>query len=554
MPNLSQMKRKRMLEFLEKIKEEHKNDDKMLIALGEIESELNAKKYGLVWEEHEEKVDVQMRTHIPVFTEVKEREISVALDKPYNFLLEGDNLHSLYLLEKTHKGAIDLIYIDPPYNTGNKDFVYDDSFVDNTDGFRHSKWLSFMASRLSIAKNLLSSEGAVFISIDSNEYAQLKMLCDDIFDDSNYIGTLIWRKKTGGGQTDDFFVTEHEYVLGYRKSPEFKWIEYQDEANIEDFKYSDSKGRYTILKLEKWGSSAHKEDRPTMYFPIIDPDGNDLFPIAPDGKDGRWRVGADRLNRLIANEQVHWNKDKKTDRWIPYEKVYYDKSKGKLLKSRSILYDLAETGTATKLLTNIFQQKDIFNNPKPVELLRFLLLHIQPKIVLDFFAGSGTTAQAVIEANLEDNNNIKFILCTNNESQICDNVTYPRIKIVITGKRADGSVYSDGIPANLKYYRTDFVARDEEFLSDALLEHIAEMIQLEHGVKIDGSQYLMVMNDVEADELQKYFDEYKGVKALYVSKNVLLTTQQLKTFDGVEIHIIPDNYFKFELKEEGQAW
>ncbi len=554
MPNLSQMKRKRMLEFLEKIKEEHKNDDKMLIALGEIESELNAKKYGLVWEEHEEKVDVQMRTHIPVFTEVKEREISVALDKPYNFLLEGDNLHSLYLLEKTHKGAIDLIYIDPPYNTGNKDFVYDDSFVDNTDGFRHSKWLSFMASRLSIAKNLLSSEGAIFISIDSNEYAQLKMLCDDIFDDSNYIGTLIWRKKTGGGQTDDFFVTEHEYVLGYRKSPEFKWIEYQDEANIEDFKYSDSKGRYTILKLEKWGSSAHKEDRPTMYFPIIDPDGNDLFPIAPDGKDGRWRVGADRLNRLIANEQVHWNKDKKTDRWIPYEKVYYDKSKGKLLKSRSILYDLAETGTATKLLTNIFQQKDIFNNPKPVELLRFLLLHIQPKIVLDFFAGSGTTAQAVIEANLEDNNNIKFILCTNNESQICDNVTYPRIKIVITGKRADGSVYSDGIPANLKYYRTDFVARDEEFLSDALLEHIAEMIQLEHGVKIDGSQYLMVMSDIEADELQKHFDEYNGVKALYVSKNVLLTTQQLKTFDGIEIHIIPDNYFKFELKEEGQAW
>lgn len=379
MPNLSQIKRKRMLEYLDKIKEEHKNDDEMLIALGEIENELNSKKYGLVWEEHEEKVDVQMRTHIPVFTEVKEREISAAPDKPYNFLLEGDNLHSLYLLEKTHKGMIDLIYIDPPYNTGNKDFIYDDSFVDNADGFRHSKWLSFMASRLGIAKNLLSSEGAIFISIDSNEYAQLKMLCDDVFDESNYIGTLIWRKKTGGGQTDDFFVTEHEYVLGYRKSPEFKWIEYQDEANIEDFKYSDSKGRYTIVKLEKWGSSAHKEDRPTMYFPIIDPDGNDLFPIAPDGKDGRWRVGADRLNRLIANEQIHWNKDKKTDRWIPYEKVYYDKSKGKLLKSRSILYDLAETGTATKLLTNIFQQKDIFNNPKPVELLRFLLLHIQPR-------------------------------------------------------------------------------------------------------------------------------------------------------------------------------
>ncbi len=553
MPNLSQIKRKRMLEFLEKIKEEHKNDDEMLIALGEIESELNAKKYGLVWEEHEEKVDVQMRTHIPVFTEVKEREISAAPEKPYNFLLEGDNLHSLYLLEKTHKGAIDLIYIDPPYNTGNKDFVYDDSFVDSTDGFKHSKWLSFMATRLNIAKNLLSREGAIFISIDSNEYAQLKMLCDDIFDESNYIGTLIWRKKTGGGQTDDFFVTEHEYVLGYRKSSEFKWIEYQDEANIEDFKYSDTKGRYTIVKLEKWGSSAHKEDRPTMYFSIIDPDGNDFFPVAPDGKDGRWRVGADRLNRLVANNQIHWNKDKKTNKWIPYEKVYYDKSKGKLLKSRSILYDLAETGTATKLLTNIFQQKDIFNNPKPVELLRFLILHIQPKIVLDFFAGSGTTAQAVLEDNLEDNDKIKFILCTNNESQICDNVTYPRIKTVITGKRADGSSYSDGIPANLKYYRTDFVPRDEEYLSDALLEHIAEMIQLEHGVKIDGSQYRMIMSDAEADLFFQNAEEIATVKALYISKNVLLTTEQREKLNGAEIHIIPDDYFLFELKEEAHV-
>ncbi len=130
MLNLSQMKRKRMLEFLDKIKEEHKNDDEMLIALGEIENELNSKKYGLVWEEHEEKVDIQMCTHIPVFTEVKEREISVAPEKAYNFLLEGDNLHSLYLLEKTHKGKIDVIYIDPPYNTGEKDFIYDDVFID----------------------------------------------------------------------------------------------------------------------------------------------------------------------------------------------------------------------------------------------------------------------------------------------------------------------------------------------------------------------------------------------------------------------------------------
>ena len=180
MANLSQQKRQRMLEFLQRLREEHKDDDSVLIALGEIESELNAKKYGLVWEQHEEAVDVMMRDAIPVFTEDTEREITAVPGGAYNFLLEGDNLHSLRLLEKTHKGRIDVIYIDPPYNTGNKDFVYDDKYVDAVDGFRHSKWLSFIGERLRIAVNLLSEKGCILISINDLEYAQLKMLCDDV--------------------------------------------------------------------------------------------------------------------------------------------------------------------------------------------------------------------------------------------------------------------------------------------------------------------------------------------------------------------------------------
>ena len=143
MPNLSQEKRQRMLAFLDTIRQEHKDDDDVLIALGEIESELNAKKYGLVWEQHEEAVDVMMRTHIPVFTEDAGKEITTSAGGVYNFLLEGDNLHSLRLLEKTHRGRIDVIYIDPPYNTKNKDFIYDDIFVDSEDSFKHSKWVSF---------------------------------------------------------------------------------------------------------------------------------------------------------------------------------------------------------------------------------------------------------------------------------------------------------------------------------------------------------------------------------------------------------------------------
>ena len=167
MANLSQQRREKMLAFLETLKEQHSDDDS-LIAIGEIEKELKAKKYGLVWEEHEEAVDVQMKTQIPVFTEIKEKEICADENGAYNFLLEGDNLHSLYLLEKTHKGKIDVIYIDPPYNTQNKDFVYDDNLIGFDDGFRHSKWLSFMAERLTVAKKLLSDKGCIFISIDDN--------------------------------------------------------------------------------------------------------------------------------------------------------------------------------------------------------------------------------------------------------------------------------------------------------------------------------------------------------------------------------------------------
>ena len=208
MANLSQQRREKMLAFLETLKEQHTDDDS-LIALGEIEKELKSKKYGLVWEEHEEAVDVQMKTQIPVFTEVKEREICVDESGAYNFLLEGDNLHSLYLLEKTHRGKIDVIYIDPPYNTLTSGFVYDDKIIDSNDMFRHSKWASFMNERLKIANKLLSEKGLIFIHIDDYEQACLRFLLDEIFGD-NYISTLIW--DLGIGTQAGQFTRSHEYI------------------------------------------------------------------------------------------------------------------------------------------------------------------------------------------------------------------------------------------------------------------------------------------------------------------------------------------------------
>lgn len=201
MANLSQIKREKMLVFLEKLKAQH-SDDESLIAINQIERELTSKKYGLVWEQHEEEVDVKMQTYIPVFTEDKEREIICNPDsEDFNFLLEGDNLHSLRLLEKTHKGKIDVIYIDPPYNRGKKDFKYDDDFVVDEDGYKHSKWLSFMEKRLKIAKNLLSNIGVIIVNIDEHESYTLMCLLQEIFGEENNIGEIIWNKQNPKGDS-----------------------------------------------------------------------------------------------------------------------------------------------------------------------------------------------------------------------------------------------------------------------------------------------------------------------------------------------------------------
>jgi len=431
------------------------------------------KKFGLVWEDKPEQIIEGCTNKLPVIQEVEDQAIELAEDAPTNIILEGDNYHALQVLSYTHGEKVDAIYIDPPYNRGKSDFVYNDYYVDKEDAFRHSKWLSFMEKRLKSAKNLMRDTGAIFISIDENEQAHLVMLCNEIFGENNYLGTLIWRKKSGGGQTDTFFVTEHEYVLAYRKTDAFSWV---DKYRAQPLKpYSrDKTGEFTIIKLAKWGSEARRKDRPTMYFPITDPDGNAYYPIAPDGSDGRWRVGLSRMEDLVKNDLIFWKKN--DEHWVPYEKNYLEHDKGKLNKARSILYDIGETGTGTKLLTNIFGKKDIFQNPKPIELIAFFLTHIEKcDIVLDFFAGSGTTGHAVLELNKEDGGNRQFILCTNNENNIAEEVTYPRIKNVIEG-------YADveGIPANLRYFKTEFVERGNttDQTRVALVERATDMIRI----------------------------------------------------------------------------
>lgn len=547
MANLSQQKRQRMLEFLQTIREEHKDDDDVLIAIGEIESELNAKKYGLVWEQHEEAVDIQMRDNIPVFTECIDNEINTSADGDYNFILEGDNLHSLRLLEKTHAGKIDLIYIDPPYNTGGHDFIYDDAFVDNTDAFRHSKWLSFMATRLEKAKELLSPVGLIFISIDDNEVAQLKLLCDEIFGANNFRGQIIRSTGTPTGQGNAIISNEIDYMLVYARTEQavFNGLPFDDES-AKIYTLEDEYGRYLLRPLRKTGGEDRREDRPSMYYPVTAPDGTQIYPIAPTGYESRWRCQESTYISLKNEHRIEWKKDKTG--WKVYQKFYL---KGRTKQPGNLWTGIEGNKKATITIKNIFGD-NVFSFPKPVELIS-RIIHIASKpnsIVLDFFAGSGTTGQAVLEYNRDnEGSNRTFILCTNNENNICEEVTYERIRRIIVGYGK-----TVGIPADVKYYRTDFVSKDAEDVSEELLAHITEMVQLEHGVKIDSSEYLIIINDDELDALEQNWDNCGNVKAMYVSKNVLFTTAQKKLFGNIEIHIIPDNYFQFELKEVGEAW
>ncbi|EJP6471886.1 site-specific DNA-methyltransferase [Clostridium botulinum] len=585
MANLSQEKRFRMLNFLNTIKEEHKEDDEVLKAIYEIENELVSKKYGLVWEKHEENVDVQMRTHIPVFTEVKDKEIVTDKDNSnFNFLLEGDNLHSLKLLEKTHKGKIDLIYIDPPYNTGNKDFKYNDVYVDGEDTFRHSKWLSFMSERLRLAYKLLNDYGVIFISINDSEYATLKMLCDEIFGESNFQITFHMQVRYADksiSTEDKAFKPLMEYVLMYAKNSN-KYVPNQEttEYGLEKFNFKITelskgtpfkvgnqevvlfrKGEWKIEKVEgtlsglkeTWvtGSIYTTMSYGKVFQSVVEPrveiDGlGCLYKVLGRGDDGLgYRYYTGPKKKTATKGKMYSG--------IPLDKAEIFKSGNAPLKKIPIVncFDYSPD------FGNIRSEGGIgFNSgKKPIKMLKQLIKYHSNKdvTVLDFFAGSASTAHAVLDLNREDNGTRKFIICTNNESGICENVTYPRLENVINGY---GSY--EGIPANLKYYKTGFIPKIQEdenqLVSDSLLNHIKEMVQLEHGISIDNDRYHIILTDEDADRMENEWCRYMNCKVIYISKNVLLTASQNKLFSSVDIKTIPDYYFENELKEVGEIW
>ena len=578
--NLSKIKRDKMLETINDLKK-NVTDEKTLTNLSLIENELTKKKYGLIWEEHQERVDKELETQIPTFEEIKDKEIISNENDKFNFLLEGDNLHSLYLLEKTHKEKIDVIYIDPPYNTGSKDFIYNDKIIDDEDGYRHSKWLSFMEKRLKIAKNLLNNNGLIFISIDDNEIAQLKLLCDDIFGEINrlslhHVQVRYAEKSLADGKSVKPVM---EYILVYTKDMK------QFNLNLPKEEYTDASFIYRIDELTSGTILKSKDNTEVQVF-----------------KPNEWKI--------TKEEKSNINLLKET--WISgtiYSKMSYGQVVRKYIEPRfemdglGCLYKVIgrgddglgyryyvgpskEKSTRCKMysgmplsrveeinsgigafrevpISNLMNYAPDFGNirqegnmtfnsgKKPVKMLKELINYHKNKnaIVLDFFAGSGSTAQAVLELNEEDNGNRKFILCTNNENNICEDITYKRILNVINGY----GKYKE-IPSNLKYYRCTYVPRintEKENLHSNLLINIKNLIQLENGIEVDDNKIRIYLDEDELDIFSNNKEAMNVCDKVYISSDILLTSKQEKIFEdnNIEVYIIPEYYFKDEIME-----
>ena len=404
------------------------------------------KKYGLVWEDKPEDAEQRMVNEQPVLVEVPERAIlSDDAEAPNHILIEGDNLEALTTLSYTHAGKIDVIYIDPPYNTGNKDFSYNDTFIDRENGYRHSMWLSFMDKRLEISKNLLSSRGTIFISIDDNELSQLKLLCDEIFGERNFIACPVRRRRKSQANLSKNISTIHEYVLIYRKNIEHELNKVEANLDLDSFKNPDNdpRGPYTTMPCTNRGGTKYS---------VVTPTGNVI--------EDEWRFKKQTYDQLFEDNRIVFPRGGKGK---PRYKLFLsEKQRGGVIPNS--WWDELESNQEGAALLKQILGEDAFSNPKPVGLITFIekLSTLKDSTILDFFAGSGTTLHATMQLNAEDGGHRRCILATNNENGICENVTYERNRRVIQGYITPKGEKVPGLTRNnLRYYKTKFVPRDK---------------------------------------------------------------------------------------------
>jgi adenine-specific DNA-methyltransferase len=412
------------------------------------------KKYGLAWEDKQEEVVEMCKIKLPVLKEVKDKEIITDKNKPINLLIEGDNYHALSVLNYTHAKKVDVIYIDPPYNTGNKDFIFNDNYVDREDTYRHSKWLSFMEKRLKLAKSLLKDTGVIFISIDDNELAQLKLLLDHLFGENNFVSTLVWEKVRIRKNSALYFTSNHDFILCVAKKKkqnekDIGWTrELIDRIENTNYKNPDNDPNGPWIATSVTANHYYDAD-----YKITKPNGITLS----KPKNASWRYSWETLQQFIKEGRVIWGRGNSYPKVKRYLK---DVKEGLVPKSIFDFFTFGGNPDGANELKELFGGNKVFENPKPTKLIKALIkigTKSKTAVVLDFFAGSGTTGQAVLELNKEDGGNRQFILCTNNENNICTDVCYPRIKKVIEGYKNLKGEQVEGLGGNLKYFRTDFV-------------------------------------------------------------------------------------------------
>ena len=458
--------------------------------------------YGLRWMDVQEAFDEKAENAVPILEEVKEKAITSEDGKPTHILIEGDNYHALTCLNYTHKGAIDVIYIDPPYNTGSDGFIYKDKrvldkFPDGTivptdHPLRHSYWLSFMHKRLQLAKNLLSKRGVIFISIDENEQANLKLLCDQVFGEKNLVTQFIWHNNKKGRQMDRHIKTTNEFVLMYANNINAMIsIEKIIDVDTKAYPYKDDVSSYKKgYPLHNGTAGFHIDNRPnlcyTIYYNELTHDivtidekngskGDWSIPISEKGTELMnrgytrilpkrntkyntqrvWRWGQDKVNRE-SSELFFINED---GGLYPYQKERVEEDGTKSVKHTN--YIDIDTSRGRNVMNELFCNQVVFDFPKPVELISSLLKTIESSTILDFFAGSGTTMHATMQLNEEDGGHRQCILVTNNENQICEKVTYERNRRVMQGYTNAKGEEVAGLGNSLKYYRTAFVGNHD---------------------------------------------------------------------------------------------
>ncbi len=513
----------------------------------EIQKLNKRKKYGLIWDEEKTKeiFEEEIQKKLPVLKDVTKNGIEDK-SKPNNILIEGDNYHTLSVLNYTHMEKIDVIYIDPPYNTGNE-FTFNDYKVEKEDSYKHSKWISYMNKRLTLSKRLLSDKGVIFISIDDNEQAQLKILCDEIFGKDNFIAQIIVVSNRKGRHYLEIAVM-HEYVLCYSKKLDILLNKLP--KNMEDKKHKDKKGKYELWELRNRNPKFNKGNRPNLFYPayvnesITDEYKNcavsltknddyniEIFPRNREGLDGCWRWSKKKfLENITPDDPISSElvaKKRRDQGWNLYQKSRSDSSHSKSVWDEKEM--TTETGTIE--LRNIFNNS-VFDHPKPVELIRKIIMLATTKnsIILDFMAGSGTTGQAVLQLNKEDGGNRKFILCTNNENNICTNVCYPRLKKVIKGYKNLKNEKIEGLGGNLKYFKTSFVdSEPTDQNKKIMVEQSTEMLCLKEDC------FELIKKGKQFKIFKNHENKYLGIIYYYdgiepFKKEVLKLDKKINTY------------------------